>query len=60
MSLTYISAIAQFFVVMGLITTDEADIVEKGIMAIGSLVLLGYTLYGRFRIGGVSMFGLRK
>lgn len=59
MSLTYIGAIVQFLVVLGLVTTEEANVVTEGVVAIVALVTLGVTLYGRFRLGGVSMFGTK-
>ena len=60
MSLTYIGAIVQFLVALGLITIEEASVLTEGIIAIVSLVTLGVTLYGRFRAGGVTLFGARN
>lgn len=60
MSITYLSSILQFLVVVGLINQSEADIVNDGVIAIISLVILGISLWGRFRAGGVNILGLRK
>jgi hypothetical protein len=60
MSITYLAQLLQFLVVFGLISQSEADVINEGIVAIISLVVLAIGLYGRFRAGGVNIFGLRK
>jgi hypothetical protein len=60
MSLTYIGAIVQFGVVLGLITGEEAKTIGDGLVAILSLVTLLITLYGRYRLGGVDKMGLKQ
>ncbi len=60
MSITYLASILQFLVVLGLINQQEADLINEGIVAVISLVVLGITLYGRWRAGGVNILGLRK
>lgn len=59
-SLTYVAQIAQFFVVLGFITESEFQIIEEAILAISSLIILGLGLYGRYRAGGINVFGIRK
>lgn len=59
MSLTYIAAIVQFLVVLGLITQEEAQTLSDGVVAVVSLITLFVTLWGRFRAGGVDIFGIR-
>lgn len=60
-SITFIGAIMQFFVVMGLLTMEEAEVAKEGIVALFSLILLGVTLYGRVRAKfPVDMFGFKK
>lgn len=60
MSMTYIGAIAQFLVTFGIITADEAATVTDGLVALVSLVTLGITLWGRFRLGDTHWWGGRK
>lgn len=59
MSLTYISAIVQFLILLGVLTQEEANVVSEGLVAVMSLVALLVTLYGRYRLGKVDMFGMR-
>lgn len=59
MSLTYIGALVQFAVVLGLLNSEEANIVTEGLVAVISLATLAVTLWGRFRLGGVSVFGAK-
>lgn len=60
MSLTYIGAIVQFLVMLGVLSQEESQTVSDGIVAILSLVTLGITLYGRWRLGGVTKFGIKE
>lgn len=60
MSLTYVSAIVQFLILLGVLTQEEATIVSEGLVAVVSLVALLVTLYGRYRLGGVDKFGLKE
>lgn len=60
MSLTYIAAISSFLVTINVLTTAEAQVLNDGLLALVSLGTLLVTLYGRWRAGGVNMFGLRK
>ena len=60
MSLTYLGAIVQALVVPGLFTNEEAQILTDGVLALVSLGSLVVTLYGRFRLGDISLFGTRK
>lgn len=60
MSLTYISAIAQFLIALNILTPAEAQIVSDGISAILALAALAVTLFGRWRAGGVNPFGFRE
>ena len=60
-SVAFIGAIMQCFVVMGLLTMEEAEAAKEGIIAIFSLILLGITLWGRVRATlPVDMFGFKK
>lgn len=59
MSVTYITAITQFLIVLGLITTEEAKTIEQGIVALIALGVLIGTLWGRYRAGGVNIWGQR-
>jgi len=59
MSLTYISAIANFLILLGVLSQEEATVLSEGLVAVVSLVALLVTLYGRYRAGGVDIFGIR-
>lgn len=60
MSVTYLAAIAQFLVVLGLLNQGEADTLLNGADAIVSLIILAITLYGRWKAGGITLLGMRK
>lgn len=60
MSLTYISSIIQFLIVLELVTPSEGEILSNGATAILALITLGFTLWGRYRLGDISIFGTRK
>lgn len=59
MSLTYISAIVQFLILLGVLTQEEATVLSEGLVAVVSLVALLVTLYGRYRLGNVDVLGMR-
>ena len=59
-SITYIGSIAQALVVLGLFTNEEAVILTDGVLAVGGLIALGVTLYGRWRAGGVNLSGIKN
>ena len=60
-SITFAGAIMQFFVVVGLLTMEEAEQAKEGVVAVFSLILLLITLWGRIRAKfPVDMFGFRK
>lgn len=60
MSLTYITSIVQFLIIIGVLTQEEATVVSDGLVAVMSLIALLVTLYGRYRAGGVDIFGFRS
>lgn len=60
MSTTYIASIVQFLILLGVLTQEEATVVSDGLIAVMSLVALLVTLYGRYRAGGLDIFGFRK
>lgn len=61
MSITYLGAIAQFLVVLNLLSQNEADILVEGLTGLVSLIVLVITLWGRFRTSTViTWFGARK
>lgn len=60
MSTTYISAIIQFLIIMGVLNQEEAQTVSDGMVAILALITLLMTLWGRYRLGSVTVFGFRK
>lgn len=60
MSTTYISAIIQFLIIMGVLNQEEAQTVSDGMVAILALITLLMTLWGRHRLGGVTVSGFRK
>lgn len=60
MSTTYISAIIQFLIIMGVLNQEEAQTVSDGMVAILALITLLMTLWGRYRLGGIRATGFRK
>jgi len=60
MSTTYIASIVQFLILLGVLTQEEATVVSDGLVAVLSLVALLVTLYGRYKAGGLDIFGFRK
>lgn len=59
MSLTYITSIVQFLIILGVLTQEEAYVLSEGLVAVVSLVTLLGALYGRYRVGGITIFGFR-
>jgi len=44
---------------LGVLSQEEATVLSEGLVAVVSLVALLVTLYGRYRAGGVDIFGIR-
>lgn len=61
MSKTFIGAILQFFVVLGLITTEELAQLSDLVVALMAAVPLLITIYGRIKaVDKVTWYGLKK
>lgn len=59
MSQTYLAAITQFVVVMGVLNQADADALLTGLISVVALGNLLWTLWGRFRAGGITKLGTR-
>lgn len=58
MSTTYVAAIANFLILLGVLSQEEATVLSEGLIAVVSLVVLLVTLYGRFTARkSVDIFG---